>query len=97
MQGRQGRTPDRNNMSAGSMRTTPNKSSATMKNRYLRQGQQTSQQSQEQQFTEAKRILNMHVNYLSKGCYKYFGAAIARYDDDAMALLKSYRNHENSD
>lgn len=39
----------------------------------------------------------MHVNYLSKGCYKYFGAAIARYDDDAIVLLKSYRNHESSD
>ena len=35
--------------------------------------------------------MNMHVNYLSKGCYKYFGTAIARYDDEAMALLRAYR------
>jgi len=39
----------------------------------------------------------MHVNYLSKGCYKYFGAAIARYDDETMALLRDYRAHESSD
>ena len=39
----------------------------------------------------------MHVNYLSKGCYKYFGAAIARYDDEAMALMRDYRNHQSSD
>ena len=39
----------------------------------------------------------MHVNYLSKGCYKYFGTAIARYDAEAMAMLRGYRNHESSD
>ena len=39
----------------------------------------------------------MHINYLSRGCYYYFRDAVARYDDDAMALLRSYRHHENSD
>ena len=39
----------------------------------------------------------MHVNYLSKGCYKYFGTAIARYDAEAMGMLRGYRNHESSD
>ena len=39
----------------------------------------------------------MHVNYLSKGCYKYFGTAIARYDAEAMGILRGYRNHESSD
>ena len=39
----------------------------------------------------------MHINYLSRGCYYYFRDAIARYDDDALALLRSYRHHESSD
>ena len=39
----------------------------------------------------------MHINYLSRGCYYYFRDAIARFDDDAMALLRSYRYHESSD
>lgn len=39
----------------------------------------------------------MHINYLSRGCYYYFRDAVGRYDDDAMALLRSYRHHENSD
>jgi len=67
-----------------------------MKDRYIRQGSPT-KMSQEQHFTESKRILDMHINYLSRGCYYYFRDAIARFDDDAMALLRSYRHHESSD
>lgn len=67
-----------------------------MKDRYLKQNSPT-RMTQEQQHTEAKRILDMHINYLSRGCYYYFRDAIARYGDDEMALLRNYRNHESSD
>lgn len=53
--------------------------------------------TQEQQFIEAKRILDMHINYLSRGCYYHFRDAIARHDEDALNLLRGYRHHENSD
>ena len=39
----------------------------------------------------------MHINYLSRGCYYHFRDAIARYDEDALNLLRGYRHHENSD
>lgn len=67
-----------------------------MKDRYLKQNSPT-RMTQEQQHTEAKRILDMHINYLSRGCYYYFRDAIARYGDDEMTLLRNYRNHESSD
>ncbi len=67
-----------------------------MKERYVKQGSPT-RMTQEQQFTEAKRILDMHINYLSRGCYYYFRDAIARYDEEALECLRDYRHHENSD
>jgi len=67
-----------------------------MKERYVKQGS-PSRMTQEQQFVEAKRILDMHINYLSRGCYYYFRDATARYDEDALALLRNYRHHESSD
>ena len=39
----------------------------------------------------------MHINYLSRGCYYFFRDAIARYDDEALQLLRNFRHHENSD
>jgi len=70
-----GRTPDKNRVTN---RSSPQK--LAVKERYIKQGS-PSRISQEQQFVEAKRILDMHINYLSRGCYYYFRDAIARYDD----------------
>ena len=39
----------------------------------------------------------MHINYLSRGCYYFFRDAVARYDDEALSVLRNYRNHESSD
>ena len=68
----------------------------SLKDRYVKQGSPT-RTNQDQQFTEAKRILDQHINFLSRGCYYYFRDAIGRFDADAMALVRTYRNHENSD
>ena len=92
-------SPQRNNKSkaAGMInRYSPTKQTKGLKDRYIKQGSPT-RTSQEQMFSEAKRILDMHINYLSRGCYYYFRDAIARFDDDCMALLRSYRHHEDSD
>ena len=40
--------------------------------------------TQEQMFHEAKRILDTHINYLSKGCYYFFRDALGRFDERAM-------------
>ena len=78
-------------------RGSPHKYGTTnMKDRYLKQNSPT-RMTQEQQFIEAKRILDMHINYLSRGCYYHFRDAIARHDEDALNLLRGYRHHENSD
>ena len=93
-----GRTPDRNrgNVNRFSPPTKKGNPVGNIRDRYLKQNSPT-RMNQEQQFTEAKRILDMHINYLSRGCYYYFRDAIARYDEDALALLRNYRHHENSD
>ena len=94
-----GRTPDRSdrtNANGAKNRLSPQKSNKSLKDRYVHKGSPT-RMTQEQQFSEAKRILDMHINYLSRGCYYFFRDSIARYDDNAMSLLRSYRHHESSD
>ena len=90
-------SPERQRVQAIVNKPSPQKKAGHgTKDRYIKQNSPT-RMSQEQQFVEAKRILDMHINYLSRGCYYYFRDAIARYDDEALQLLRSYRHHENSD
>ena len=90
-------SPDRNRSSGNlNNRFSPAKKPASTKDRYLKAGSPT-KMTQEQQFTEAKRILDMHINYLSRGCYYYFRDAIARYETEALNVLRDYRHHESSD
>ena len=95
----QRRSPDRSDRTKANgaiNKFSPQKSNKNLKERYLNKSSPT-RMTQEQQFSEAKRILDMHINYLSRGCYYFFRDAIARYDDNAMSLLRSYRHHEDSD
>ena len=61
-------------------RNSPQKNTRSVKDRYVKQGSPT-RMTQEQQFKEASRILDMHINYLTRGCYYFYRDAIARYDD----------------
>ena len=92
-----GRTPDRSRASGINNRSPPKKRmGSNSKDRYLVQDSPT-RVTQEQKFHEAKRILDTHINYLSKGCYYFFRDALGKFDESAMALLRVYNNHENSE
>ena len=91
------RSPDRTRAGALIQKHSPSKAQMrSTKERYVKQNS-PSRLTQEQQFVEAKRILDMHINYLNRGCYYFFRDAIARYDDEALQVLRNYRHHENSD
>ena len=57
--------------------------SSSRDDRYMNQNSPT-RMTQEQMFHEAKRILDTHINYLSKGCYYFFRDALGRFDERAM-------------
>ena len=48
-------------------------------------------------FFEAKKVLDMHINYLTKGCYYFFRDSIAKRDDICVQILRDYNHHEDSD
>ena len=52
---------------------------------------------QEQMFFEAKKVLDMHINYLTKGCYYFFRDSIAQRDDVCMQILRDFNHHEDPD
>lgn len=93
------RSADRSRLYAAKNRSTmsPQKRVGnSSKDRYLVMGSPT-RMTQEQKFHEAKRILDTHINYLSKGCYYFFRDGLGKFDETAMQLLRAYNNHENSE
>ena len=46
---------------------------------------------------EAKRILDHHINYLSKACFYFFRDQISHYDEDVISMLRQYNHDEDSD
>ena len=52
---------------------------------------------QEQLFFEAKKVLDKHINYLTKACYYFFRDSIAKRNDECIQILRDYNHHEDSD
>ena len=52
---------------------------------------------QEQLFFEAKKVLDKHINYLTKACYYFFRDSIAKRDDSCIQILRDFNHHEDSD
>ena len=52
---------------------------------------------QEAMFFEAKKVLDSHINFMTKGCYYFFRDSITNRDDVCMQILRDYNSHEDSD
>ena len=92
-------SPDKRPKASGAMdKFSPSKKSQNVKERYMKKPHGSpSKMTHDSQSFEAKKILDQHINEISRDCYYYYRDAIARHDETALGVLRNYRHHENSD